>query len=154
MSTLTRLLRRRLRRHPHDAGMSNAVELVILAPAILLFLGLLLYAGRLHVATSTTQAAAHEAARAASIARAPGHAQAQARQVATQALSSQGLTCTSTTVHVDASDFALPAGTTGAVTVTVDCTVPLSDISLPGIPGQQTITADAVSVIDTYRERP
>lgn len=146
-------MRRRLDRHHREAGLSAAVELAILAPAAALFLGLLLFAGRLHTAETSTLTAAQEAARAASTARTAPEAQAQATTAAETTLSSSGLTCTTTSVQVDTSDLALPAGATGQITATISCTVPLADITLPGIPGQREITAEASSVIDTYRER-
>jgi hypothetical protein len=35
----------------------------------------------------------------------------------------------------------------------VTCTVNLSDLSIPGVPGARTITATASSPVDAYRER-
>jgi hypothetical protein len=39
----------------------------------------------------------------------------------------------------------------GAVTVTVSCTVPLSDLLLLGVPGSRTVSASATSPVDQWR---
>ncbi len=61
--------------------------------------------------------------------------------------------CTSTTITVDAAAFNAPIGNTAQANVTVTCTVNLSDLSIPGVPGSRTITATAGSPVDAYRER-
>lgn len=149
-------LRRRIawmRKHP-EAGFSDAVELVVLGPIFFtLFLGLIITAGRIGGAEGATQDAAWEAARAASISRTTAEAQDLANAAAAAVLSSEGLDCTSTIVDLELTQLASPVGTAGQVSVSVTCVVPLSDIAIPGLPGQRTITATANSVIDTYRER-
>ena len=49
--------------------------------------------------------------------------------------------------------FAVQAGTPATVSATVSCTVPLSDLALPGLPGAHTITATFTSPLDVYRQR-
>ena len=39
----------------------------------------------------------------------------------------------------------------GTVTVTVECTASMADVTLLGVPGTRTFTATATEVIDTYR---
>jgi hypothetical protein len=58
------------------------------------------------------------------------------------------------TVTTDTSGFATPAGQVGTVTVDVSCTVDLSDIAAPGLPGTKTLHDRAVSPVDTARAVP
>lgn len=57
------------------------------------------------------------------------------------------MSCSTLEAIVDTSDFE-PGGT---VTVTVECTAPMADVTLLGVPGTRTFTATATEVIDTYR---
>ncbi len=132
---------------------SAALEAAIGLPAFLLFIGLILFAGRVAIATQAVDSAAAQAARTASIARAQTTAQSTARTAATSTLSDQHVNCTRTTVHVDTRGFTAPAGQPATVTATVSCAVNLADLAVPGIPGARTVTATASSPIDTYRER-
>ena len=61
---------------------------------------------------------------------------------------------TQITVRVDTEGFAAPAGTPAAVTVDVACTVDLSDVAVPGLPGSRTLTDSAVSPLDPARGTP
>ncbi|MFE2167818.1 hypothetical protein ACFXB3_22590, partial [Streptomyces sp. NPDC059447] len=54
---------------------------------------------------------------------------------------------------LDSSGLAVPLGQVGTVTVTISCTVPLSDLLLPGVPGSKTMTSSFTSVVDAYRSR-
>jgi hypothetical protein len=56
-------------------------------------------------------------------------------------------------VDVDTSGFRVPVGLPAQVRATVTCVVALGDLALPGFPGSRTVTATAVSPVDTYRER-
>ena len=132
---------------------SAAIETVVIVPAFLLFVLLIVYAGRVAVTRQAVQAAAAEAARSASLARSAGQAQSQGAGGAAASLRNQALTCRSRQVRVDASGFAAPVGTPAKVTATVTCVVDLSNLTLPGLPGTRTITATMTSPIDTYRER-
>lgn len=144
-----RWLRRRL---TGERG-SVSLELVILTPGLLLVLGVLIYGGRLELAKQSVQSAATQAAREASIARTQPEANSTADVAATRSLAEQGLDCVSSSVSVDTSGFASPAGTPASITAEVTCVVNLSDLAVPGIPGSQTVTATADSPLDTYRER-
>jgi Flp pilus assembly protein TadG len=143
--------RRRRDGRTSDEG-STVVEVVILAPALALFLGLIVAGGRLAVAHQAVEAAAAQAARAASIARTQDQALTAAQQAATSALGSQGLNCLASAVSIDVAGFATPAGTPASVGATVTCQVPLAD-TLPGLPGSFGVTATVRSALDTYRER-
>lgn len=132
---------------------SETIEAVIGVPAFLLFIAMIITAGRIAMTHQAVESAAAEAARSASIARTQGEAQSTGNSGATSSLSNQGLQCASRQVAVDTSGFAAPAGTPSKVTATVTCVVNLSDIAVPGMPGTQTITSTMTSPIDTYRER-
>jgi Flp pilus assembly protein TadG len=132
---------------------SVSLELAVLAPALLLVIGLLVFAGRTATASLSVREAASDAARQASLAFDAGDARVQARAAALDTLAQQDLHCARTTVTIDTSAFAAPIGTPGTVTATVICLVSLSDVSVPGIPGSKTVQATRSSALDTFRER-
>jgi Flp pilus assembly protein TadG len=128
------------------------LELVILAPVILALIGLLVAAGRTSVAQGSVQAAARDAARQASIARDPATAEAAAVASATAALRQDALDCTPV-VTVDTAGFSVPVGQPARVSAQVGCTVPLSGLLVPGLPGSKTLRASFASPLDPYRAR-
>ena len=135
-----------------DRG-SAAVEMAVLAPAIIALFVVLMIAGRISTARQAIEAAAFDAARTASLARDGGDAQTRAEAAATATLAAQGLTCSSITVTVDTSQFAVPVGQPAHVTATVVCHADFSDIALPGMPGNTTLSSSFVSPLDQYRKR-
>jgi len=139
-------------RHVREAG-SASLEVVILTPSLLALLALLVVAGRIAVAGNGVEQAADEAARSASISRSAAGARHAAEEGALGALAEQGLRCADVAVVVDTGGFAVTVGAPAHVRATVTCTVRLSDLGLPGLPGVRRVTADAVSPLDTYRER-
>lgn len=143
---------RQTKRHDRERG-SEAIEAAIGIPAFVLFIALIIAAGRIAIADQAVEAAAADAARSASISRTQGEANATAESRAAATLANQQLQCLSMGVSVDTSGFASPAGTPTDVTATVTCVVNLSDVAIPGLPGSHTITATMTSPIDTYRER-
>jgi Flp pilus assembly protein TadG len=140
------------RRAWRDRG-SATIEAVIVAPAFLLFVGLIIGAGRVAIAHQSVEAAAAEAARTASVARTAGQARADATSSAEHTLVNQGLQCATLTVAVDTTGFSTPVGTPARVTATVVCVVRLSDLSVPGMPGTLRVEATVGSPLDTYRGR-
>jgi len=118
------------RAHPGQRG-SAVIETVIGIPAFMLFVALIVYAGRVAIAHQVVQSAAADAARSASIARTQGGAQTAGVAAAATSLANQQANCTAT----------------------VTCHVNLSDLSLPGVSGSKAITATMSSPLDTYRER-
>lgn len=132
---------------------SATIEAVIIVPALMLFVALIVAAGRVQMAHQSVDAAAAEAARAASISRTANEAQTRATTSGTQALANQGLKCATTTVTVDTSGFAAPVGAPATVSATVSCVVALDDVALPGLPGAITVDATVHSPLDTYRGR-
>ena len=135
-----------------DRG-SAAIEAAIGVPAFLLFVALIVGAGRVAIARQAVSAAAAEGARAASIARAQPSADHDATEAVTATLADQSLQCASTEVVVDTSGFAAPVGMAAVVRVTVTCVVDLSDVAVPGLPGALRITETVTSPLDTYRGR-
>lgn len=138
------------RRSP-DQG-SVAIEAAIVLPSLIMFLCLALAGGRIVTSEAKIDAAAEDAAREASIHRTAAAAQSAAHAAAAESLADQGIACSSTSVHVDAGGVSVPVGQVGTVTVTVNCTVQLSDLLL-GAPGARTLTSTATSVVDVYRMR-
>ncbi|MGW5434111.1 TadE family protein [Streptomyces sp. NPDC004059] len=140
------------RRLHGDEG-SAAIEAAIVLPCLIMFVCLAIAGGRIVTSGSKIDAAAQDAAREASIHRTAASAQSAAQAAAAESLNDQGITCASTSVRVNTSGLSVPIGQVGAVTVTVTCTVNLSDLLLPGVPGAKTLTASATSVVDQYRMR-
>jgi Flp pilus assembly protein TadG len=138
-------------RFRHDDRGSVTLELAILAPALLLLLGALVFAGRVETSSASVEQAARAAARDASLARTADAARSAALASAQRELA--GSDCASTDVVVDTAGFAAPLGTTAAITVTVTCTVSLADLAIPGLPGSHALTGQATSPIDRYRTR-
>jgi Flp pilus assembly protein TadG len=136
-----------------DERGSASVEAAIIVPAFLLFLGLIIFAGRTALAHQALQAAAYDAARAASLARSPDVAQGAAHDAASQTLSNRELRCADTGVVVDTSALSAPLGEYGSVTVEVTCVVDLDDLAVPGLPGTRTVRASMSSPVDAFRER-
>ena len=135
-----------------DRG-SAAIETAIGVPAFLLFIALIIGAGRIAIARQSVGAAAAEGARSASIARTQSTADQDATTAVAATLANQGLQCATTHVDVDTSEFAKPVGTTATVKVIVTCVVDLSDVAIPGLPGTLPITETMTSPLDTYRGR-
>lgn len=147
-----RCMSRWARRLRSDEG-SAAVEAAVVFPALIMFLCLAIAGGRIVTSGSKIDSAAEDAAREASIHRTAAAAQGSARTAAADSLSDQGITCASTSVHINTGGLSVPVGQVGTVTVTVTCTVHLSDLLLPGVPGAKTLTSTAISVVDQYRQR-
>ncbi|MGW9026875.1 TadE/TadG family type IV pilus assembly protein [Streptomyces sp. NPDC055722] len=135
-----------------DEG-SAAVEAAIILPSLIMFLCLAIAGGRLVTSGAKIDAAAEDAAREASIHRTAAAAQDAAHAAASQSLDDQGIKCASITVSVNTGGLNVPVGQVGTVTATVRCTVNLSDLLLPGVPGARTLTSTATSVVDQYRQR-
>jgi Flp pilus assembly protein TadG len=130
---------------------SVALEMAIVAPAILAVVALMIFAGRYALATQTVNAAAASAARAASIERTAAAAKSSAASTAAATLLNQDLRCVSTQVDVDTSGFATEVGQAAMVRATVTCDVSMA--GLIGMPGSLTLSGSATSPLDTFRER-
>ncbi|WP_037606737.1 TadE/TadG family type IV pilus assembly protein [Streptacidiphilus rugosus] len=138
-----------LKHRPASVGMrdrgSASVEVVLVAPVMLLLLLCAVALGRLVNARLDVDSAAQQAARAASLLRLPGKAQQVADQTARTALAETGRACQGFDVTADTSHFT--AG--GSVTVTVACTTELSDLGIP-LPGSHVSRSTASVPVDSY----
>ncbi|MFD9418178.1 TadE/TadG family type IV pilus assembly protein [Streptomyces goshikiensis] len=135
-----------------DRG-SETIAAAIVTPLLLMLLCLAIAGGRIVTSGAKVDAAAEDAARAASISRTYSGAQAEAAAAAARSLDDQGIRCASSSTNVDVSGLAVPLGEVGTVTVTISCTVAMSDLLLPGVPGSRTMTSRFTSVVDAYRSR-
>lgn len=142
-----------IRRFLRNERGNMAVEVVILAPILTLFIAFLVVAGRSAHAENSTQTAAMSAARAASLSRDAASATRSAEDAARRAMATSGVECTNLQVIIDASGLNAPIGTTGIVSASITCTVNLTDVTLPGIPGTKDLTSSADSPVDAYRAR-
>ncbi len=124
---------------------TSTVGMVIVVPVLMALALLVVGLGRTVAAHDQVVSAARSAARAASLATSPAEAAAAARAAAGAALAGQ---CQDTQIDPQVSAFA--AG--GAVTVSVTCTVSLSDVALSGLPGHTTWSATATAPIESYRQ--
>lgn len=136
-----------------DAG-SITLEVAVLAPALLLLLGLLTFAGRVGVARSAVEHSAAVAARDASMARTADAARVAASDAMLRELGSQDIDCSSASLAVDTTGFAVPLGQPAVVQVTVTCVVSIADLAIAGLPGERVLTASFVSPLDAHRARP
>ena len=132
---------------------SAAIEAAIGVPAFVLFVGLIIFAGRTAVAHQAVESAAADAARSASIARTSQTTQHEAKVAAQASLANQHVQCLSIKVTVDTAGFHLTVGQPATVAVTVECRLDLSDLSVPGVPGSRIIGSSMSSPLDTWRER-
>lgn len=144
-----RLHRRRVtcRAHGGDERGSAAVELTLLTPLLVVFVLVVVAAGRLAGARLDVDDAAHQGARAATLARDPATAAAAARSTATAALAEHGVSCQHLQVTVDTTAF----GPGGHATVTVVCTVALHDLALPAVRAHRVLAATFTAPVDTWR---
>lgn len=143
--TITRRLR-------DDRG-ALSLEAVILLPVILMALLLVVALGRIGSANNAVDTAARNAARAASLERNGATASSAGTQMARSVLGQQGLECTATSISISTGGFSVQIGEPASTTATVMCTVRLSDVGLPGLPGSKTLTSSFTSSIDSYRQR-
>ena len=112
-----------------------SVEMVVLAPILLMVVLVAVAGGRYVSAEGMTQAAARDAARAASMERSAPAAQAAANETLASAQTAS------------TADFARG----GSVTARVTCRVELSDLGLVFLPGATSISAQATAPVDTLR---
>jgi Flp pilus assembly protein TadG len=134
-----------------DSG-NAALELVVLAPVLVLLICLVIATGRIAITRGSVDAVLRDAARQASIARSPAAALASLSSAQTQ-LTAEGLTCS----PIDPGDlvaaFAAPVGQPANITISVRCSVSLSGLVLRGIPGHVPVTFSFTSPLDPYRGR-
>ena len=145
------------RGHPTGAGRGQrgtvSVEAALLVPVLVLVAALTAAGWRLWWAGSQVQAAAQSAARSASQAPTPQRGHELAVAVATSGLDTAGLHCADASITDDVGALGRQAGAMGGVSVTVTCTVDLSDLLVPGLPGSITVTRGSTESIDVFSRR-
>jgi hypothetical protein len=130
------------------------LELVLIAPIILMLIGLMIAAGRTSIAQGALDAAARAAARQASVAPTQAAAVRAALAGAESALRADGLDCRPTVFLAGiAAAFGTQPGQPAQVHARVVCVVRLSDLVVPGVPGSLTLRAVFTSPLDPYRSR-
>lgn len=125
----------------------TAIEFVLITPVLIVAMLFTVGLGRMSQARQEVESLAADAARAASLERNTDLAAARGRQMAEQSMGAKGLSCSALDVNVDVSSYR-PGG---VVTARVSCRVELSDVSLSGLPGSHTYTAESSVPIETYR---
>ncbi|MBQ0926686.1 TadE/TadG family type IV pilus assembly protein [Saccharopolyspora endophytica] len=130
-----------------DERGSVATELTLLVPVLIVLLLFVVFCGRLADSRLRVNDAAHQAVRAATLARSTSQANRDAHATAQAALSQAGLRCQH--LGVSARLAGMQPGST--VTVTLTCTIGLSDLAMLGVPGTTTATSTASSVVDQWR---
>jgi len=145
---------RSLRQQSVNPGSGSvSIEAVLVIPAFLLFLALIAAIGRAASVQEDIHAATVAACRIASQQTTSAAAQLAAENAITTNLGRQGITCDQLDVTIDTTALNQLPGQPGNITVSVGCTIPLSDLSVPGLPGQVTLTDQFSSAIDPYTHR-
>lgn len=120
---------------------------MLVTPLFVVLLLFVVLCARTASAKIDVNAAASAAARAASLALSRAAAGDAATAAASSSLAGQAVTCTDLSVKVDTSAFRRG----GSVAVDVFCTVRLSDLGLPGVPGTRVVSGSARAPIDVFR---
>ena len=130
---------------------SVSVEAVMIIPAFLLFLALIAAIGRTAVIREDLHSTAVNASRVASQQTSALEGERAARKVIADQLS--GGTCRTLDISLNTAALDYAPGRPGSVSVTISCVVGLSDLSVPGLPGQIRLTETFTTPIDTYTDR-
>ena len=91
------------------------MEITLLVPALVIFLGLLIAGGRLWFARTAVIEAAHASARAASLARTATQANTEGQSAAAASLATVGLVCVDRSIAIGTGAFSVPVGTPATV---------------------------------------
>ncbi len=126
---------------------SLTLEAVLLAPVVMLLLVFIVSLARIADTSSIVTAAARSGAQQAAIAPDASAAEATGTGAALGSLESHGTPCRSPSVIVSTAAFR-PGG---EVQVTVRCTVSISELGAPLIPGSLSLHASVSAPIDPYR---
>jgi hypothetical protein len=137
-----------------DRGIA-ALELMVIAPVILMLICLVIAAGRTSIAQGAVDSAARAAARQASIAPNYGAAELAAYNGARKALRADGLDCQPmVTLPGLGRAFESQPGQQAEVHAKVVCVVGLSDLTMvPGLPFSASLKASFTSPLDPFRSR-
>lgn len=136
-----------------DTGAAEGISLLIVTPVLIALIMFLVAATRLSLAGNAVEAAASSASRAATLQRSTTNGITTAHGIVAEAMAASGFRCTTFNATVDSSRATQVLGVIGAMDVTVNCTVPLSDLTLLPLPGSMTLTRTASSPTSAYMER-
>ena len=129
-----------------------SIEAVLIIPAFLLFLALIAAIGRTAAVREDIHASVVDGARIASLAPSSTEGDSSARTAIKNHLKAEGVKCTNIDISINSQALDLPPGQPGEVSATVTCTVRLSDLSVPGLPGQIRLTETFATTIDPYSQ--
>ncbi|QCX28294.1 TadE/TadG family type IV pilus assembly protein [Nocardioides jishulii] len=130
-------------RGSHDERGSMAVELVILAPILMMFVMLIVLFGRFVTVQGDIDGAARDAARAASLQPSRAEAVVAAKDVVDKSLDAQ------TTCDPPSMSPTFQAGAT--LVVRLRCKVSYQGLGLLGVSGHKVIEAESAVPLDPYR---
>lgn len=136
-----------------ERGLAPAVEAAVIVPGLVLIVGLIVVLAGIVLARQELHAVASAAARAAALERTPAAGERAARELIARSLPGEGISCAEPRVTVGAEALAAPLGAEGNVEVRVRCTLSLSAVSLPMMPGSIELDTTAESPVDRYRAR-
>jgi Flp pilus assembly protein TadG len=124
---------------------SVSVEMVLLAPVLMLLILFGVYASRASESLMQVRHAADQAARSASkVSR--GRVQSVANDVANRTLDNSGTSCVDFAVSTDVID----QGSNSAVRVKVECTIKTQGLALLGV-SERRVSATSTEVLDRWR---
>ena len=134
------------KRHRGESG-SLAIEMAMVAPGILLIFALIFAYGRAAQVNGTLESGTRDAARSVTLARSYDDALDRANAVLLDAIKDSPQSCQDSLKLTIVGDY-LPGE---PVTVNATCTYDLSDLGLPGAPGELTARSSFTSMLDPYR---
>lgn len=126
---------------------SASVELAVLTIPLIILVAFTVFVGRYASTYQEVTSASRDAARAAAVRQSPAQARLDGIQAATRTLEDRSVSCPGPDIGID-TDRLEPGG---RVTATVECVVSLADLTGLGIPGSVRISAESISVVDSFR---
>ncbi len=129
---------------------SATVELVVLAPVVIVFVLFVVALGRYETVRAQVVGAARAGAEAAAEAGDGTAAAAAAASAAVPVAAGAAPACR----HVRVSTVAAPFAPGGSVTVDVRCSVSTADLLVPGLPGSLPVSSRVRAPIDRFRSVP
>jgi hypothetical protein len=134
-------------RRRRDESGSLAVEMAMVAPGLLLIFALIFAYGRAGQVNGTLESGTRDAARSATLARSYDEALDRATAVLLDAIRNTPQSCQ------DSADLDIVGDYEPGdpITVRARCTYDLSDLGLPGAPGDLTAESSFTSMLDPYR---
>ena len=130
-----------------------SVEAALLVPLFVLVMSVAAAGWRISWAHTQVAGAAQAAARAASLKGDAAQAHVTVIAIVQADLKTAGVHCSDIVIRDDVAAVAQLTGTSGVVSVGVQCTVRLGDLLVPGLPGSIVVNGQATEAIDTFSRR-